>query len=108
MRRLDLRRRFCVDEPVQGAGTRGDRLRPWIALLVLKEGETLELEFQADPEAVNLPELTVEERANYGPADWLRRMSTQPVMLADAPHEVEAIPYEHIWGMAMEALERVG
>ena len=43
--------------------------------LVVKEGETLEIEFQADPEAVNLPELTVEERANYGPADWLRRKS---------------------------------
>ncbi len=39
-------------------------------------------------------------------ADWIRRMSTQPVMLADAPHEVENIPYEHLWGMAMEALER--
>jgi hypothetical protein len=41
-------------------------------------------------------------------ADWIRRMSTQPVMLADAPHEVENIPYEHLWGFAMEALERGG
>lgn len=39
-------------------------------------------------------------------ADWLRRMSSQPIMLADAPHEVESIPYEHIWGFAMEALEQ--
>ncbi|MBK8567064.1 MAG: hypothetical protein IPN76_27985 [Saprospiraceae bacterium] len=39
-------------------------------------------------------------------ADWIRRMSTQPVMLADAPHEVENIPYDHLWAMAMEALER--
>jgi hypothetical protein len=38
-------------------------------------------------------------------ADWIRRMSTQPVMLADAPHEVENIPYQHLWGMAMEALD---
>ncbi len=43
-----------------------------------------------------------------GAADWLRRMSTQPVMLADAPHEVENISYEHLWGMAMEALEQRG
>ena len=43
--------------------------------LLLKESETLELEFEADAEAVNLPELTVEERANYGPADWIRRKS---------------------------------
>lgn len=41
--------------------------------LLLKESETLDLEFEADPEAVNLPELTVEETANHGPADWLRR-----------------------------------
>ena len=41
--------------------------------IVVVEGETLELEFQADPEAVKLPELTVEEQANNGPADWLRR-----------------------------------
>ena len=43
--------------------------------LLLKESETLEVEFEANPEAVNLPELTVEERANHGPADWLRRKS---------------------------------
>jgi tetratricopeptide (TPR) repeat protein len=41
-------------------------------------------------------------------ADWIRRMSTQPVMLTDAPHEVENIPYDHLWAMAMEALEREG
>lgn len=43
--------------------------------LMLKEAETLDVEFEADPEAVNLPELTVEERANHGPADWIRRKS---------------------------------
>ncbi len=43
--------------------------------LALKAGETIDLEFEADPEAVNLPELTVEERMNHGPADWIRRKS---------------------------------
>ncbi len=43
--------------------------------LMLKEAEVLDIEFEADPEAVNLPELTVEERANHGPADWIRRKS---------------------------------
>jgi hypothetical protein len=43
--------------------------------LLLKEAEILDVEFEADPEAVNLPELTVEERANYGPVDWIRRKS---------------------------------
>jgi hypothetical protein len=43
--------------------------------LILKEQETLDVEFEATAEAVNLPELTVEERANHGPADWLRRKS---------------------------------
>lgn len=43
--------------------------------LMLKERETLEIEFEALEEAVKLPELTVEERANHGPADWLRRKS---------------------------------
>jgi hypothetical protein len=41
--------------------------------LLLKERETLNIEFEADAEPVNLPELAVEERANHGPADWLRR-----------------------------------
>ncbi len=41
--------------------------------LMLKERETLEIEFEALEEAVKLPELTVEERSNHGPADWLRR-----------------------------------
>lgn len=43
--------------------------------LVLKESDTIDLEFEADPEAVNLPELSVEEQMNHGPADWLRRKS---------------------------------
>lgn len=41
--------------------------------LLLKEQETLDVEFEAQIEAVSLPELTVEERANHGPVDWLRR-----------------------------------
>jgi len=43
--------------------------------LLLKEQETLDIEFEAQAEAVNLPELTVEERANHGPVDWIRRKS---------------------------------
>jgi hypothetical protein len=43
-----------------------------------------------------------------GAADWLQRMSTQPVQLADSPHELENVPYEHLWGFAMEALVRGG
>lgn len=43
--------------------------------LTVKDQETLEVEFEALAEAVNLPELTVEEQANHGPADWLRRKS---------------------------------
>ena len=46
-----------------------------VSPLVLKEEETLDIEFEAQSEAVNLPDLTVEERANHGPADWLRRKS---------------------------------
>ncbi len=41
--------------------------------LIVKEQETLDIEFVAQAEAVNLPELTVEEQANHGPADWIRR-----------------------------------
>ncbi|HFA50751.1 MAG TPA: hypothetical protein ENJ95_17220, partial [Bacteroidetes bacterium] len=43
------------------------------------------------------------EEAQEKSAELLRRMSTQPVQFLLAPHEVEAIPYEHIWDMAMEA-----
>jgi hypothetical protein len=39
-------------------------------------------------------------------AEFLRRMSSQPVQYLNAPHEVEAIPYEHLWEMAMQALSR--
>ncbi len=42
--------------------------------LILKERETLEVEFEADAEAVRLPELSVEEKATpNGPMDWIRR-----------------------------------
>ncbi|MHB1328717.1 MAG: carboxypeptidase-like regulatory domain-containing protein [Gemmatimonadales bacterium] len=43
--------------------------------LLLGERETLELEFHASSEAVRLPDVTVEERAEHGPRDWLRRKS---------------------------------
>ena len=46
------------------------------------------------------------EAAETAAAGWLRRMSTQQVQYANAPHEIEAIPYDHLWGMAMEAIER--
>ncbi|TAK33812.1 MAG: hypothetical protein EPO28_16865 [Saprospiraceae bacterium] len=48
------------------------------------------------------------KEAQSGAEEWLRRMGAVPVMLSDEPHEVEAIPYEHLWEMAMEALERGG
>ncbi len=48
------------------------------------------------------------EGAEEKSAELRRRMSSQPVQFLLAPHEVEAIPYEHFWGMAMEALERAG
>lgn len=43
--------------------------------LDLKDGQTLNLEFNTEAEAVNLPEVTVEERSTHGPMDWLRRKS---------------------------------
>jgi len=43
--------------------------------LLLGERETLELEFLASSEAVRLPDLSVAERAEHGPRDWLRRKS---------------------------------
>lgn len=46
--------------------------------------------------------------AEIAAAEWLQKMATKPVQYADAPHEIEAIPYEHLWEMAMEALERGG
>jgi hypothetical protein len=39
----------------------------------LKENFILDVEFETQPEAVKLPEITVEEQANHGPMDWLRR-----------------------------------
>ena len=41
----------------------------------LGEGQTLDIEFNTEAEAVNLPEVTVEETAEHGPMDWLRRRS---------------------------------
>ncbi len=41
----------------------------------LKSGQTMDLEFNTEAEAVNLPEVTVEGEATNGPMDWLRRKS---------------------------------
>ena len=43
--------------------------------------------------------------AEEAAAGLLREMSQQPLQLADAPHEIETIPYEHLWAMAMQVLE---
>jgi hypothetical protein len=49
--------------------------------------------------------------ADYNPkaaqraaADLLREMGQRPLQFVDAPHEVENMPYEHLWALAMEAL----
>src|SRR6185295_9361853 len=41
----------------------------------LRSSQTLNIEFEADIEAVELPEVLVNERANNGPVDWIRRKS---------------------------------
>lgn len=41
----------------------------------LKHRQTIDMEFLAEAEAVTLPELAVEETADHGPMDWLRRKS---------------------------------
>ncbi len=58
--------RYVIQAAAIGYGTMS-------SALLVKEQETLDIEFEAQLEAVNLPELTVEERSNYGPADWIRR-----------------------------------
>lgn len=45
------------------------------------------------------------EGAKKRAAEYLQRMSNQHVQYLNAPHEVEAIPYEHLWELAMEALQ---
>jgi hypothetical protein len=44
------------------------------------------------------------EAAQQAAAELLREMGQQPLQFADAPHEVEHMPYEHLWALAMEAL----
>ncbi len=46
------------------------------------------------------------EEAEKKSKELLRRMSSQPTQFLNAPHEVEAIPYEHLWELAMEAIGR--
>ena len=43
--------------------------------VVLRSSQTLDVEFLADAEAVELPEVAVREMANNGPVDWIRRKS---------------------------------
>lgn len=43
--------------------------------------------------------------AQQAAADLLREMGQQPLQFAEAPHEVEAMPYEHLWEFAMKALD---
>lgn len=60
--------RYTISASAIGYGTMSSPL-------ILKDQETLEIEFEAEAQAVNLPELTVEEQANNGPVDWIRRKS---------------------------------
>lgn len=46
------------------------------------------------------------EAAQQAAADLLREMGQQPLQFADTPHEVENMPYEHLWALAMETLMR--
>jgi hypothetical protein len=39
----------------------------------LRSRQTMDLEFLTEAEAARLPDVTVEERAEHGPVDWLRR-----------------------------------
>ncbi|MEZ4957707.1 MAG: hypothetical protein R2825_29385 [Saprospiraceae bacterium] len=68
-----------------------DTFRTWCFLQVLLQIQ--KADFKKDES---------EKRA----AEFLHRMSSQPVQYLNAPHEVEAIPYEHLWEMAMEAISR--
>jgi hypothetical protein len=74
----------------------------------LKHRQTVDLEFITELEGVRLPELTVEERANHGPADWIRRRDEgrgryvtrqdiekrNPATLADAVRMVPGVRVE--------------
>ncbi|MEQ8702713.1 MAG: hypothetical protein RIC19_02275 [Phaeodactylibacter sp.] len=44
------------------------------------------------------------EAAQQAAADLLREMGQHSLQFADTPHEVENMPYEHLWALAMEAL----
>ena len=44
------------------------------------------------------------EVANITAKELINAMSQQPLQLADTPHEVETMPYEHLWDLALEAL----
>ncbi|MCI4650413.1 hypothetical protein [Phaeodactylibacter sp.] len=46
------------------------------------------------------------EAAQQATADMLREMGAQPLQFADTQYELEYMPYEHLWALAMEALMR--
>jgi hypothetical protein len=43
--------------------------------------------------------------AQQAAADLLREMGRQPLQFAETPHEVETMPYEHLWGLAIKVLQ---
>ncbi len=44
------------------------------------------------------------EAAQSAAAELLAQMSENPLQFVHAPHEIEVIPYEHLWDMAMESI----
>lgn len=46
------------------------------------------------------------EAAQSAAEDLLAQMSENPLQLVHAPHEIEVIPYEHLWEIAMESISR--
>ena len=45
------------------------------------------------------------DAAQLAAAEHLQAMAKEEIQLVHTPHEVEVMPYEHLWDMAMEALE---
>lgn len=44
------------------------------------------------------------EAAQSAAAELLAQMSESPLQLVQAPHEIEVMPYEHLWDMAMDII----
>jgi len=45
------------------------------------------------------------EEADKRAADWFVEMKKHPLQLSDTPYEIEPIPFEHLWELALEALD---